>query len=381
MADKKGKILWLTERYPPLKGGMSVSCARQVRELRRRDRELDVFAFTLPETDKISRLDHRDNGDDFIISRNAHPGVAAQWAWSQVRSRNISSPYKIAVGFGANFPGYLATTFAAWLGVPSIVLVRGNDFDRDRFDRRLCFQVHDALSRASIIGCVSPDKSDQIKALYPAAKTFWTPNGVEPQAAELLAYDMEKRDSARSCLSADGRRVIGIFGELKFKKRIPLFLEAIRDAGLKERIGLLVVGRADSETEQILVDPVLSPLCSRIPFCDRRELPGLYAACDFIALPSLFEGMPNVLLEAMALGVAPIASDAGAMKNVIDDGVTGFLFPAEDRAGAADAVERAVCMTDAELAEMSDRVKNRIKNEFSLEREINTICELIDSCT
>jgi glycosyltransferase involved in cell wall biosynthesis len=74
-----------------------------------------------------------------------------------------------------------------------------------------------------------------------------------------------------------------------------------------------------------------------VPFSSRKRLPGLYKACDFVALPSHFDGMPNVLLEAMALGVVPIVSDAGAMGDIVEDGRTGFVFPADDRqAGGCD---------------------------------------------
>jgi starch synthase len=51
--------------------------------------------------------------------------------------------------------------------------------------------------------------------------------------------------------------------------------------------------------------------------------------------------MPNVLLEAMACGTPTVASDAGAMASVVEDGVSGFLFQRAEPAALADAVRRA----------------------------------------
>ena len=157
----------------------------------------------------------------------------------------------------------------------------------------------------------------------------------------------------------------------------PLWLGALRDAGLLDRVGLLVVGRLDEESVQILDDPVLSPLNRRMPFCPQDMLPGLYAACDFVAIPSLFDGMPNVLLEAMASGAVPIVSDAGAMGDIIENGRTGFLFPAEDRSLAAKAAAQALSLTDTELEAMSERVKRFVEQEFTIERELDALCDVL----
>jgi glycosyltransferase involved in cell wall biosynthesis len=55
-------------------------------------------------------------------------------------------------------------------------------------------------------------------------------------------------------------------------------------------------------------------------------MPGL----DVLVMPSLYEGMPYVLLEALAAGVPVIATDVGGVAEGIDDGVTGFIVPRQD---------------------------------------------------
>ena len=377
MGSATPRILWITERYPPNVGGMAVSCARQVRGLRARDVRLDVIALAEPSPTVAVKASARDGGTDYRVSRGDAPGLAEQRAWRLVQEQHAVEPYATVVGFGATLPGHVATTLAAWLGLPAVVLVRGNDFDRDWFNpRRLPF-VHQALARAAAIGAVSAEKVQRIRALYPDRLVCWTPNGVDPARWELLPEDRRVRDEVHAELADDGRRVVGLFGELKFKKRIPLWLGALRDAGLVDRVGLLVVGRVDEETRQILDDPALAPRHRRLPFAPPDKLPGLYAACDFVALPSLFEGMPNVLLEAMAAGAVPIASSAGAMGQVVTDGHTGFLFAVESRDDAARATAQALELSGDALAAMKQRVKAHVAEHFTIDRELDAICALI----
>jgi glycosyltransferase involved in cell wall biosynthesis len=89
----------------------------------------------------------------------------------------------------------------------------------------------------------------------------------------------------------------------------------------------------------------------------------------------MFEGMPNVLLEAMACGVVPIVSDAGAMREVITDGRNGFVFANSSRAAAGEATARALAVTD--LPEMSERVRSYVAEAFSPDRELDVLCGLM----
>jgi glycosyltransferase involved in cell wall biosynthesis len=370
-----GRVLWITERYPPSGGGMAVSCARQVYGLRRRGVSLDVVTFSAGGPESI--VTQRDGGLDLCIRRDPVHGLAPNIAWSTVRERHAQAQYSWCVGFGASWSGYLATTFAAWLDVPAAVLVRGNDLDRDWFLPRRGGWVREALSRAAVVGAVSLEKVERIRRLYPGRCVIWTPNGIDIERWKLLPADQRRRSEVRGLLNAEGRRVLGLFGDLKAKKRIPFFLEALRDRRLLPRLALLVVGNLDEETARLLDDPALAPRSLRLPFCAPSELAGLYSACDYTAIPSGFEGMPNVLLEAMACGVVPIVSDAGALGEVIREGETGFIFPAGDRDAAGAAVERALTLPEADLQSMSERVRANVAERFTAAREIDVLVGML----
>lgn len=371
------RILWVTERYPPTPGGMATSCARQVRGLRLRGWSLDVFALG-PVRDRLEiEVRSREGGSDLLLPRAVSRGLVSQKIWQLVRERHARRPYTHAVGFGANFPGYLAVTLAAWLEIGALALVRGNDLDRDWFDPRRAHMVRECLARAQVVGAVSTDKLRQIRALFPEQDVRWLPNGIDGMRWRLLARDEARRDALRAELAVDGRRVVGIFGEIKPKKRVPFWLGALRDRGLVERLSFLVVGRVDEETEELLADPALTPHVHREPFLDPDALPGYYAACDYLALPSMFEGLPNVLLEAMACGVVPVCTRVGGMPDVLTDGETGFLFDPEDREAAGDAMERALDLDEAALGSMGQRVRDHVSEAFSETRELDGLEELM----
>lgn len=371
------RILWVTERYPPAKGGMAVSCQRQVRGLRKRGYQVDVVVLGGSLTE--STVKPTDGGVDLYFRRHPASEIAPNMAWTAIRERHARRPYQCAVGFGASWAGFNSASFAMWLGIPCAVLVRGNDLDRDWFLPRRGGWVREAFSRARAIGAVSQEKVDRIAALYPGRTVMWTPNSVDVGRWQLLAADERRRDEVRALLHADQRRVFGLFGELKFKKRIPFWLEAVRDAGLLGSISLLVVGTTDEDTTRILSDPAIAPPSVRLPFCSPDELPALYAACDFVAIPSAFEGMPNVLLEAMACGTPALASDAGAMASIVEDGVTGFLFAAENRDAAGEATRRAVALSKDELAALSARARASVAERFTPRVELDTLVRLIDA--
>ncbi len=369
------RILWVTEHYPPARGGMAVSCARLVRGLRRRGLKLDVVA--LAKGGEEVEVRAAEGGAEIFVRRERSAEVAPNAAWSVVLARHAAESYDVVVGFGASWAGFVGATFGAWLARPCVVLARGNDLDRDWFLARRGGWVREALSRAAAIGAVTGEKAERIGRMYPGKPVVWTPNGVDARRWEMLPADERRRDEIRAVVGGGARRVFGLFGELKHKKRIPFWLEAARDAGLLGRMGLVVAGQLDEETARILDDAAIAPRSVRLPFLPQDELAALYAACDFVAIPSAFEGMPNVLLEAAACGAVPLVSDAGAMGAVVEDGVTGLVFRAEDRVAAGEATRRAVEMGQEELAAMSAAVRARIRECFSLEREVETLVELI----
>jgi glycosyltransferase involved in cell wall biosynthesis len=107
------------------------------------------------------------------------------------------------------------------------------------------------------------------------------------------------------------------------------------------RVRLTVAGTSVGEAE--VKKLFAAELCDRvrvIPFVTREEILGVYAAHDIFVFPSLVEGMPLTLLEAMATAMPVVTTKVCGMADVVEDGVNGLLVAPADAEKLADAVER-----------------------------------------
>jgi len=96
-------------------------------------------------------------------------------------------------------------------------------------------------------------------------------------------------------------------------KGLPIAIRAVK--GVKD-LYLLVVGVSGQNFDNVIFWGMVE---------DKRKLVALYNAADFLMLPTLYEGFPLVPLEAMACGVPIIISEECPTKEIIHDGVEGFV--------------------------------------------------------
>lgn len=100
------------------------------------------------------------------------------------------------------------------------------------------------------------------------------------------------------------------------------------------------------------------------------------AAADVFVLPSEREGLPLVLLEAMALGLPCIAAEAGGNREVIEDGVNGYVVPAGDPARLADSIERLFAAPE-QMKAMGLNARRTVEERFDLEKTMSGVTEAI----
>jgi glycosyltransferase involved in cell wall biosynthesis len=99
----------------------------------------------------------------------------------------------------------------------------------------------------------------------------------------------------------------------------------------------------------------------------RRDIPQVLAAMDIFALTSLWEGLPVSVLEALSAGKPVVATNTGAVAEVIQDGNNGFLVPCADAAAAAEKI--ALLIKDRLLRNrMSEAARESVQENFSRER-------------
>jgi glycosyltransferase involved in cell wall biosynthesis len=97
-----------------------------------------------------------------------------------------------------------------------------------------------------------------------------------------------------------------------------------------------------------------------------------------VVLPSLWEGFPNVVIEAMACGTPVIVSDISDNARIVEQGVSGWLFPNNDAAALADALSAFLMLSANECHAMGERAAAHIRTLCSTEALGNRYCALIE---
>ena len=134
---------------------------------------------------------------------------------------------------------------------------------------------------------------------------------------------------------------------------------------------LLIAGQGSLQaaTEQRIVE---LGLADRVRLLGtRRDIPELLNAADAFVLPSLWEGMPLTLLEAGAVGLPIVATDAGGNSEIVLESKTGYLVPVRDTAALAEAMLRVMRLSDADRFTMGQAGRAHVVQNFDLERVVD----------
>ncbi|KUL27007.1 glycosyltransferase family 4 protein [Actinoplanes awajinensis] len=352
------RLLWVTENYPPSPGGMANSCDRIVRGLQQAGVTVDVVHLT--------RRDLAPRGAGVrTVPLGDDPEHALRQFWTTLAP--VADRYTHVVAFGGTYPLLSAPVYAAWAGLPLITLLRGNDFDTGMFSLRRQPVVLEALRASAAVCVVAASTAPLVAALAPSTPVTWVANGIDMTEWQVLPSERQKAAAWRAEHVAPGRRTLGMIGQLKNKKGVRLLLEAVVAGGHASRFHIVLAGELEPGLDEWLAGHP-SLVYTGLPFQDRYQLLGVYAACDLVALPSFYDGLPNVALEAAALGIPILASDAGGLADLVDDDI-GFRFPAGDPHACRAAVHRAALAEDDQLAALGAAAATRVRERFGVASE------------
>jgi glycosyltransferase involved in cell wall biosynthesis len=358
------RLLWVTENHPPSPGGMANSCDRIVRGLRGAGVEIDVV--------HLSRRSshHRESGLR-VVPLGDDPEHALRRLWT-VLEPDIAR-YTHVVAFGGTYPMLAAPVYARWGGLPLITLLRGNDFDTGMFSLRRQPVVLEALRSSAHVCVVAASTAPQVSALAPDTPVTWVANGIDITEWRILPSEQRDADAWRAAHVASGHRTIGVIGQLKNKKGVRLLLDALPG----DRFHLILAGDLEPGIgERLAAHPSVAHTV--LPFQDRYQLLSVYASCDLVALPSFYDGLPNVALEAAALGIPLLTSDAGGLADLVDDEI-GFRFPAGDPHACRAAVHRAAVATEETLAALGTAGARRVRDRFGIAGETDGYLKVLES--
>lgn len=169
--------------------------------------------------------------------------------------------------------------------------------------------------------------------------------------------------------SKDGKVLVTYVGRLESVKGVDDFLAAV--VPLKKaypNLEVKVVGWYPSTSSGQARHPLVTEYGDDVHFTGLRDdIPAILGETDIFVLPSLSEGLSNALMEAMASGCACIASDVGGNAFLLQNGVSGFLFPPRDREALAAHIRRLLD-DPAKRRAMGEAARKRIEEEFSWEK-------------
>lgn len=352
------RIIWITERHLPDGGGMAVSSTRLVNALRDRGHGVTVLHLIVKSPDGEAPPFHCTDTEGHW---KAQVGRGELERLFFLKRRSMQGC--LLVGFGGGLPGYLASLWGRWLGTRSAAMFRGNDLDRLSHDQSRGWMVHQTMRFADLVCAVSGEMRSRIAALREGPVLF-TPVGIIPDEWKTFPSDHDAAAALRARHAPDGRPLVGVFGQLKYKKGLSTAINVFRNYGMGRHARLLTVGDVPDE-ERAELENGCSGFWSSQPFVPRRLLIPYYLACDVVFIPSLYDGMPNVLLEAMVCGRPVVASRAGGIPDVVSDGVDGFLFDAGDGVGAADTLSRALSFVPEARRRIGEAAYTTVATRFT----------------
>jgi glycosyltransferase involved in cell wall biosynthesis len=170
---------------------------------------------------------------------------------------------------------------------------------------------------------------------------------------------------------------VGYIGRLSHEKGIPNFLDAIHKiAEINDEAEFVIAGDGQLRSA---VEELADRLPSKVKYIGwipHDELPEHLNELRLLVLPSYTEGLPNIILEAMACGTPVLATSVGAIPDIIKDGETGFIM--ENNAAKCIAGNIVRALHHPELEIIARNARALVEMEFTFEKAVATYREILD---
>ncbi len=216
--------------------------------------------------------------------------------------------------------------------------------------KQLAYEVFSSPICAAIV-CNSPQIQRQLR-FCPRVELIV--NGTD-----LARFELGSDPGLRARIAPEARRVLVMLGRISRQKSPHLLAEAL--GWLKARgelsldVRVFIIGEVDSlsfrtKLIQTIERYELQEVIRLLPPTNQPE--AWYSAADVTILASLWEGLPNVVLELLAAGRPVIVSEAANAAEVVEDGVTGWVVPTGDVVKLAETLRQVLALPDTNLRAM-----------------------------
>lgn len=373
----------VSERAPGEPGGLSVAAERIAKHAAHRGVRVHLISWSkLAAPGARSIVEQHGAGEPGGVTLH-HVGRlpdrtdALQALTSHLCDVIADHSVELVHAINAVYAGYAGVLAAGLAGIPSLVSARGNDLDRGLFrSDHLPFVSH-ALTRASAVTGVSRALCAQAASLF-SREVHFVPNSVDAAAFRPETAD----NSLRASLGLGQDRCIGFVGELREKKGMRFLLPAFAELTRTRPLRLLLIGGVRAECEAAMSEfrrsmPAAAERMVVLPYeRNPSRLSRLLALCDVLVFPSLYEGMPNALLEAMAAARPVLATDVGGHRDLIAHGQTGALLSTRDLDRLPEAIAEMLDLSETEQRALGSRARAHVIAEHAPATESTAYAEL-----
>lgn len=299
------KIVYIVPN-PNRIGGVSQSIKRVIDELQNMDVDISVFC---PDFDAMNNL----KKPDMVLMQELLFGSKMQeWIQRSIEKLKEEKP-DLVVGYFGSSAGYCATAAAKYLNIPVVVSLRGSDVNRDYFAALHNFKLPFICKHANAVTTVSSDMQYKLQC-WLDRKAVFIPNSVNKTIFKPVSSTLAFREK----LGLDKRPVVALLGEFKASRGLGV-LKHLKE--VLQDVQTVLVGHIRPESKKQIPNWVTTIDYMR----NTEDLVAFYNTCDVILQPSLYDGMPNVILEAMACERTVIGAAVGGIKDVITHGENGYL--------------------------------------------------------
>jgi glycosyltransferase involved in cell wall biosynthesis len=277
-----------------------------------------------------------------------------------------------AYGF---YPNSFAVPAARLAGVPVVIAsIRDTGevlaAEKRHVQKAVCKLATCVLANADAV------KSQLIRDGYDARRLTVIRNGVDLPRLDR----QEQAGPIRQEFGITGDSpIVAVLARLNEMKGIQYFLDAVPAVlRLFPKTRFLIVGDGPARAE-LQSYSEKSGFGNAVVFTGfRMDVPEILKATSISVLPSLSEGLSNVLIESMAAGVAVVATAVGGNPEIVDDGTTGILIPPRDAGAIAHAITQ-ILSNPENAARMGSAGRERIERRFSMGRAVHETQRLYTS--
>ena len=217
---------------------------------------------------------------------------------------------------------------------------RENFFKRTYLDLFMRNPKLYSVRNADAIASEGEIQTKEIMQLFgvPKEKIFYLPDGVDLDEIEEYTKDVEVTREDYNIQDAD--IVLMNVNRLEPNKGVPYLIEAMKILNQELNVKLILVGTGSEEEKikRLIKHLGLSEKVKHFKNIPDKLMFQLYTLADISVTPTLYEGLPLVVLEAMACGKPIVASNVSEVPQAVKDGINGFLVPPRNPKAIADAV-------------------------------------------